>query len=247
MRRAAAILGVWSLVGAALAAQQPGTAPAHRDLSGIWQRNSQKDNWGFTVVGDEPVMMPWADTRFKAARDGASPASKRTRATDKGDPILYPYCFPVGMPRSYDYNSPFEIVQTPGRVYMHFEVNGQARRIYLDGRKHPGGDPPTFMGHSTGAWEGNTLVVETVGLNDLTWLDGLGRPHSDALRMVERIRRVAKDRMDIDFLFDDPKAYQKPWRATMMFQSKPDWDILEHIICESVPERDDLVKLLRQP
>ena len=88
------------------------------------------------------------------------------------------------------------------------------------------------MGHSIGKWDGDTLVVDTVGLNDKTWLDGLGHPHSDALHLVERIRRVDHATLQFDLTFDDPKAYTKPWMGKQVFKLRPGWEIPEHIICE---------------
>ena len=71
-----------------------------------------------------------------------------------------------------------------------------------------------------------------MNLNDLTWLDGLSHPHSDALHVIERIRRVAQDRLDIEFLFEDPKAYTKPWKGKKIFFLKPNWEIMEYMTCE---------------
>jgi hypothetical protein len=76
-------------------------------------------------------------------------------------------------------------------------------------------------------------VVDTVGLTDKTWLDSVGHPHSDALRVVERIRRVSADTLEIDFTFDDPKAYTKPWTGKVGYQRMPGWQILEHFACEN--------------
>ena len=106
------------------------------------------------------------------------------------------------------------------------------RRIYMDGREHPEGWPFGWMGHSIGNWDGDTLVVDTVGLNDRTWMDRGGTPHSDALHVVERFRRVAHDTLEIDFLFDDPKAFTKPWGAKKVYRLRPDWEVLEDIACE---------------
>jgi hypothetical protein len=89
------------------------------------------------------------------------------------------------------------------------------------------------MGFSTGKYDGDTLVVETSGLNGLNWLDRGGIPHTDALRVTERIRRAAQDTLEINFLFDDRQAFAKPWEAKKTYQRKPDWEILENIgYCE---------------
>jgi hypothetical protein len=87
------------------------------------------------------------------------------------------------------------------------------------------------MGDSIGKWEGDTLVTDTASFNDKTTLDREGYPHSDAMHLVERIRRVDHDSMVIDLTVDDPKAYTKPWEAKLIFQLRPDWKIMEHV-CE---------------
>ena len=229
----------FSPVVLAQTAQQSGAAKATPDLSGIW-RGTAGGQRGLAI--EEPSMQPWAEERYKAARQGRGP---NVQGRDEMDLFLPPYCMPFGMPRVYDYtdNLLFEIIQIPGRVYMLFEVNNQARRIYTDGRKHPEGAPPTFMGHSLGRWDGDTLLVETVDLNDLTWIDWLGHPHSDALRVEERIRRVA-DKLEIDFLFEDPKAYTKPWRGKKVFELRPDWEMMEHHVCEDSSREEYLRKVL---
>ena len=107
------------------------------------------------------------------------------------------------------------------------------RRIYLDGRKIPENYPLTYMGFSTGRYDGDTLVVDTAGLSDLTWLDRTGIPHSDALHVTERMRRAAQGLLEITFRFDDPKAFARPWEGKKTYELKPDWEILENIgYCE---------------
>ena len=105
----------------------------------------------------------------------------------------------------------------------------------MDGREHPEDPYPTWMGHSIGRWDGNTLVVDTVGLmgDNKTWLDSMGHMHTDAMHVVERIRRVAQDSLEIEFTFDDPKAYTKPWKGKLDFQLRPGWEIIEMVNCEN--------------
>jgi hypothetical protein len=141
-------------------------------------------------------------------------------------------CIPPGMPRIFAVGRPFEIVQSPGRVHMLFEWDHTVRRIFTDGRKHPEGYFLTFMGWSIGSWDRDTLVVDTVGMNEKTWLDGLGTPHSDELRVIERIRRLDREKLEIDFRFEDPKAFTRPWGAKKAYELKPDWEVLEHVNCE---------------
>ena len=117
-----------------------------------------------------------------------------------------------------------------------------------------------FMGHAIGNWDGDTLVGETIGLKgyEETWLDTASHPHTDALRVVERIRRIDHAcritgsgrnpghlRVEIDLLFDDPKTYTQPWKAKKVFQLRPTWEILENHICEEHFRRDHLPEILR--
>jgi hypothetical protein len=132
-------------------------------------------NFGFTV--DEPPMTPWAAEKYKAARSGPS-----MRAYDKGidelDPMIS--CFPSGPTRIYTIPRPFQIYQFPDLVLIVYEWDHWVRRIYTDGRGHPDGYPNAWMGHSTGKWDGDALVVDTVDINENSWIDTLGHPHSDA-------------------------------------------------------------------
>jgi len=138
-----------------------------------------------------------------------------------------------GIPRIMAGNQPIEIIQTPNVVHLLFEAHQMQRRIYLDGRKMPENYPTSYMGFSTGRYDGDMLVVETAGLSDLTWLDRSGIPHSDALQLTERFRRAAQDMLEISFRFDDPKAFTRPWEAKKTYQLKPDWEMLENIgYCE---------------
>ena len=216
---------------------QQGTATAQAsapmpDLSGIWSRLRD----GAIVRGyqqyvldfgktDSP-MTPWAAAKYKIA-------SAKYHGNDPNTVLSDPtfQCFPPGVPRIYLYNFPVQIVQIPGQVLMLFEYDHFVRRIYTDGRPHDTEQGPLWMGDSIGKWEGDTLVVDTIDFNDKTLIDRVGRPHSDALHLVERIRRIDRDSMEVDFTVDDPKAYTKPWGAKLVFELKPDWKIMEQV-CE---------------
>ena len=103
----------------------------------------------------------------------------------------------------------------------------------MDGREHPKDLEQTYMGHSIGRYEGDTLVIDTIGFNDKTWLDPMGLPHSDALHVVERISRTDHDTLQVDYTLDDPKAYTKPWTAQRIFNLHPDWQIKEYVCAEN--------------
>jgi hypothetical protein len=121
---------------------------------------------------------------------------------------------------------PVEIVQTPSRIFMFFEYAHTYREIWMDGRALPKDPDPSYFGYSVGRWEGDTLVVETVGFNDQTVLNGM--PHSDAAHLVERYHRSDLDTLEVTFTADDSKAYIKPWTAgPVQLAWHPDWELVE--------------------
>ena len=202
------------------------------DFSGVWARLRGRLQISNSDMfhPDEPPLTPWAEEKYRVIRKGIADPSQQAR--EDIDPILEPYCMTPGFPRIYLRPGAVEIVQLPNALYMNFDEHSQSRRIYMDGRKHPANAPPSFMGHSIGWWDGDTIVVETVGLNDLTWLDGMGHPHSTELRVDERIRKTAQNMMKVEFLFEDPKAFTRPWSGEKLFEYRPDWQLMEYTICE---------------
>ncbi len=114
---------------------------------------------------------------------------------------------------------------------MIFEFHHFVREIFTDGRAHPPDPDPTYMGNPVGHWEGDTLIVDTIGFNDKTWLDQVGHPHSDALHLVERIRRIDAKTLQDDLTIEDPKAFTKIWMGRQIYDLKPGWTIGEYI-CE---------------
>ncbi len=184
------------------------------DLSGVWftQGNVRA---GFNL-GESSPLLPWGEERLKADQQKVSN-------------VLY--CYPPGVPRVWTEPYPFEIISLPGRVLVYYEFQHLVRTIHTDGREHAKDLPPTFMGDSIGKWDGDALVVDTIGFNDQTWLDNTKRPHSEELHIIERIRRTSHDALQLDITIDDPKAYTKPWSAQRVFDLKPGWEISEQI-CE---------------
>ena len=128
---------------------------------------------------------------------------------------------------------PLEMLFTPGRVTIFAETYSQARRIYTDGRPLPEDPDDLFNGTSVGRWEGDTLWVETVGFNDKGWLDAMGHPHSDALRLTERIRRRDFGHLDIETTINDPKAYTKPITYTQKTTLMAEDDLLEYFCSDN--------------
>ncbi len=160
-----------------------------------------------TPSADPVPMTPWAQAKYDAAKPGYGPKA----SVDTTDPILR--CNPSGIPRILFWPQPFEVVQTPDRVFMFFEHERVWRQIWTDGRSHPKDVEPTWMGDSIGKWEGDTFVVDTIGLNDKSWLDAYGHPHSEELHLVERYRRPEPNRLTLQFTVEDPKAYTTVWES----------------------------------
>jgi len=222
-------------------AQTTATTP---DLSGLWIRLRDPAHSSLNLDFGNAVspMTPWAEAKFKAANSIFRSSSPSTVLSD---PIFS--CFPPGVPRIYLLNFPVQIVQIPGQVIMLFEFDHFVRRIYTDGRPHDKEVGPLWMGDAIGKWEGDTLVADTVNFNDKTTLDREGYPHSDAMHLVERIRRVNHDSLEIDLTIDDPKAYTKPWEAKLNFQLRTDWKIMEHVCEDNVSFRGLINKATKKP
>jgi hypothetical protein len=203
-------------------------------LSGLWQNADYKGTGRFpprertirTLDGSPPPLLPAA----------AAVLEKRITDADKG--ILFgnslTNCLPGGVPMMLfgagDY--PIQILETPGQVTLLMDEQNHFRVVHLGG-KHPADPDPSFLGHSIGHWEGDTLVVDTVGLNDRTTLDMVGTPHTEALHVIERFRRSAADRLEIRVTVDDPGAFSKSWETKATWKASPPGTELNEYICEN--------------
>ncbi len=207
--------------------------PAH-DLSGVWFDDHPRlirvmdRYWAYEFTKEEPPMTAWGEEQFKAAKP--SFGTRSYPLAESNDPI-YHTCDPIGFPRIYLYPLPMQIVQRPGEVILLFEYDSLRHQIYTDGRPHDTSLGPLWMGDSIGHWEGDTLVADTVNLNNKTWIDRMGHPHSDALHVIERFQRVDHDHLVDDITIDDPKAYTRPWTAHLPYVLKPKWTLAEEF-CE---------------
>ncbi len=183
------------------------------DLSGngVWDLPWIRDFSNVIVGGDEDTdapMLPWT----QAMRD-----------YNRANQSLYDpegFCLPPGGPRAFGTPYPAEIIQHRDRIIIIYEGGGHVwREIHMDGRTHPEGDAlnPTYFGHSVGRWEGDTLVVDTVGYNEKTWLDYSGHMHTDQMHTLERITRPDRDTLHYEVTITDPGAYSAPWTIA--------WDI----------------------
>ena len=148
------------------------------------------------------------------------------------------YCLPPGGPRMMATPYPMEIIQLPdqNRILMIFEGATHIwREIYMDGRAHPEGDAlnPTFLGHSVGRWDGDTLVVDVVGFNETTWIDFFGHPHTDALHVVERFSRPNFNTLHYEATIEDSGAYTEPWTIGWDIEWRADSELIEYICQEN--------------
>lgn len=199
------------------------------DFSGLWEMPREAfGQYDQTFGAGELPMTPWAKQKYEAARPSEGP--KMVSTAQLNDPFYK--CFPPGVPRIYLHPFVMQIVQTPKEVIQLFEYDHLVRHIYTDGRQHKDPDP-TWMGESIGHWEGSTLVVDSIGFNDKTWLDRVGHPHSDKLHLVERFRRVDPETIQLDLTVEDPVAYTKPIAKQLIFRLKPTWQIAEHVCVDN--------------
>jgi hypothetical protein len=147
---------------------------------------------------------------------------------------------PMGTPLATLLSEVQKIVQTPGLILVMHEIDGIPRQIYTDGRKLPADPSPTWLGSSVGRWDGDTLVVETIGLNNRVWLDVSGHPRSEAMHMTERYRRRDVGHLDVSITFDDSKMYNKPFTVNITHLLQADTDILEYVCNENEKDRPHL-------
>ena len=208
-----------------LTAPAPRTADGKPDLSGVWSIGGLAYATNITDVD----MLPWAREVYKHRLE--------TYAND--DPGVS--CLPEGPRAGIAGLDPIRIVQSPNLLHILYEGGSPTREVHLDGRALPVDPTPTWMGYSTAHWEGDTLVVETAGYNDKTWLDFNGHPHSEALHVTERYRRTDFGNMQLEVTFEDSKTYVKPWTIKMAVAYMPDTDLLENVCLENEKDRARLV------
>ena len=210
-----------------LNAPAPRTADGKPDLSGIWEPEGTKfiRNLAADLKPGDVSFQPWAEALYN---------ERLTGVLSKQEPDAN--CLPQGVPKINAAPVPWRIVQTPGMVVILYEAFTQWRQIFTDGRALPNDPNPTWLGYSVGKWDGDTLVVDTIGFNGKAWLDQQGHPASDALHVTERFRRPTLGKMELTITIDDPKAYTKPWTVTETPHLLADTELLEFVCLEN--ERD---------
>jgi hypothetical protein len=170
-----------------------------------------------------PILQPWAAETVKKFGEA--------ELAGHGPPTAQVTCMPSGVPNALTLMGPLQILQAPSVVALVHQRDHQVRLVYLN-RSHSAHVSPTWYGESVGHYEGDTLVIDTIGLNDKTVTDRNGTPHSDALHVVERYRIVDGGKtMQVQFQVEDPKAFTTPWSAMVRFQRSPGQHVLEEEVC----------------
>jgi hypothetical protein len=205
-----------------LKAPVPRTSDGRVDLSGVWQTDAK---YNFNLAADlRPEDIPMLPA-------GKALFDQRQANNGKDDPEGF--CLPPGFPRVNGVPFPQKIIQTPSVIVFLYETRTTFRQVFLDSHA-PVQDPqPTWMGYSTGRWEGDTLVVQTSGFNDRTWLDDNGHPNSAGMKVTERIRRPDFGHLFVEITIDDPKFYSRPWTVTQEFRLDPDGELIEYACNEN--------------
>lgn len=183
---------------------------------------SQFWNIGLTVPGGLPFT-PWAQ-KVRA---------ERVANNNKDNPDAH--CLPMGLMQFHTHPQPRKIVQTPDLMVIMYEANYGLRQVFMDGRPLPKPDDvePWWYGYSVGHWEGDTLVVETVGFRDDVWLDVEGSPLTSSGKMIERFRRPTFGHLVMDITVEDPKAYTKPWTVEVSDKLMLNTELIEFICNEN--------------
>jgi len=212
-----------------LAAPSPRASDGHLDLTGVWEvlgdlvmptdgrvRSKYVYNIGVDLPGGTAPFQPWARELWNA----------RQKVLGVGAPSEK--CLPHGIPDAMLTRTlPFKVIQNARVTIILFEEFNHWRQVFTDGRPLPEDPQPAWLGYSVGRWQKDEFVVETAGFNDKSWLDAGGTPHTETLRTTERFRRRDYGHMEIEFAFDDPKTFTKPWSTTVQFVLLPDTDLLE--------------------
>lgn len=230
------------------------SAPAPRmngrpDMSGVWQAERTPTDEFVKAFGPglPQLQVDLADVTkyvlnvFWGTKPGEEPltpagAAKFKENTSSGLDFQAAYCMPHGMPTNLSVLV-FKMVQAPGEIVVMPGTGDPARQVYTDGRSLPKDPEPNWTGYSVGTWQGDTLVVETVGVTTRAWLDGFGHPRSEAMRVTERYRRRDFGHMEAEFSLEDSKYYTRPFGFKTTLTLQPDTDWLEYVCTENWKNR----------
>jgi hypothetical protein len=237
-----------------LSASAPRASNGKPDLSGVWQGEGAPISElmrilpaGVNGLGEDPPPMSFFNVlaAYKPEESPLKPEFREEYEKQAAVALTAPppaLCSPPVMPMVDSLPAPFKIVQTPKLTLMLFESDTIFRQIFTDGRKHPDDPQPSWLGYSVGHWQGDSLVVETIGLIPFGPLDVFGHPHSEAMRVTERFRRRDFGHMDVQVTIDDPKTYTKPFTYKISLRLLPDTDLIESFCNE---DEKDLAHMKR--
>ena len=207
----------------------PRLANGKPDFSGVWDHPRVQD-----VTRDGNAC---GGGTTGCAQKGSGPLSFTTEGAKqfKAPRLDYTaYCLPWGYTRAGGTEYPIEIIQKPNRFAFLFESNNIFHVVHTDGRDHPKDLAPNWLGHSIGKWEGDSMVIDTIGFNGMTNIDTAGHPSSDALRIVERISYIDPQHLTYEVTWEDPKLYAKPIKNTRVFsRMKPGDELMEYWCMEN--------------
>ena len=197
----------------------PRLANGKPDLNGVWQRPYVPDMTRSTPDGTQkgPGKMPYT-AEYEA----------KWKAYDAAEFDYTGHCLPQGLTRSMNSPFPIQIVQTPKVTAILYEAWNVFEIVPTDGTQHPKDPDPTWIGNQVGHWDGDTLVVDTIGFNDKTNMDTVGHPHSDAMHTVERFSMTDPTHIAYEITIEDNKAFTEPWKNSRIFTLRPDWHIMEY-------------------
>jgi hypothetical protein len=227
-----------------LGAPTPRTADGKPELSGIWQADNTRPcppegcadmrtaeeffDFGARLKGGLPYQ-PWALTLMKARSEQLGKDDHETQ------------CLPSGVPRLNVHPTLRKYLQAPGLLIVLSERNTTFRQIFSEGRVLPSDPQPSWNGYSSGRWEGDTLVVQTIGLRDRLWLDRNGSPLTDAAKVIERFHRINYGNMEIEVTIDDPKAYTKPFTVKLNQFIVLNTELLDDVCAENEKDASHMV------
>jgi hypothetical protein len=235
-----------------LAAPAPRTSDRKPDLTGMWFNLGNegacppdiKGESGECIekglgIGDASLGLPRQAGNIADGMPGGLPytpwaaALMKERAATAGTRDPHSKCLPPNFPRAYALPHIQKFIQTPGLVVILDEFNASYRQIFTDARPLPEDPQPSWNGYSSGKWEGDTLVAQTIGFRDDLWLDMRGDPLTSAAKVTERFRRPDFGHLEIEVTVDDPKAYTKPWTVTFRQTIVLDTELIDEICAEN--------------
>jgi hypothetical protein len=229
------VAGTTPVAGASPAEVSKKDAPRASDgkpeLSGVYNFSLGGGRGGTTAPAADGI------ARTPTAKPGAE-KYKVVRPPD--DPGLTSDCMPLGVPGSFNVPYPFQIIQTPSVLTIFYEYPNTFRIIPIDGRPHPVDPDPTWMGNSVGHWEGDTLVVDSIGFNEKTEVSGYR--HTEALHVVERFRRQEFATLHYEATIEDPNVFSGPWTETRNFVLRPELGKIDEFVCENNRDYKPLFK-----